>query len=109
MVLSSTLQGQGLNSTVDGHHIPGEPDKGKAMKRLVSFLIALSMLCMTGGISYAADRGNTSLQSFNKAKKLLLKEVYYDHLITFYCNCPFTMDKKIMIFPRKSEHTVKLP
>lgn len=66
------------------------------MKRFASFLIALSMLCMIGGISYAADRGNTTFQSFNKAKKLLLKEVYYDHRITFYCGCPFTMDKKII-------------
>ena len=66
------------------------------MKRLAAFLIALLMLCMMGGTSYAADRGNTSLQSFNKAKKLLLNEVYYDHLITFYCGCPFTIDKKII-------------
>jgi len=66
------------------------------MKRLASFLMSLSMLCMIGGSSYAADRGNTSLQSFNKAKKILLKEVYYDHLTTFYCGCPFTINKKII-------------
>jgi len=66
------------------------------MKRLASFLIALSMLCIIGGFSYAADRGNATFQSFNKAKKLLLKNVYNDHRITFYCNCPFTIDKKII-------------
>jgi len=51
---------------------------------------------MIGGISYAADRGNTTFQSFNKAKKILLKEVYYDHLTTFYCGCPFSINKKII-------------
>lgn len=51
---------------------------------------------MVTGIAYSGDNGNTKFQSFNKAKKTLLKEVNYDHHITFYCGCPFTSEKKIL-------------
>ncbi|MDO9528639.1 MAG: endonuclease [Syntrophales bacterium] len=66
------------------------------MKRFSSFLIALLIICLIGGFSYAADKGNTRFQSFSKVKMILLKQVYSDHLTTFYCNCPFTMKKKII-------------
>jgi deoxyribonuclease I len=39
--------------------------------------------------------GNTKIQSFSKAKKLLLKVVYVDHLKTFYCGCSFDDHKQI--------------
>ena len=34
-------------------------------------------------------QGNTSIESFNKAKKILENEVYYDHRITLYCGYDF--------------------
>jgi len=49
-----------MYSTVDRHHIPRETDRETIMKRLASFLIALLMLCMMGGTSYAADRGSSA-------------------------------------------------
>ena len=62
-------------------------------------ILALCLLCFVTA-SYAeqskADiNGNTKYQSFNKAKKILLKEVYHDHRVTFYCGCEFTADKKV--------------
>ncbi|MDO9530026.1 MAG: endonuclease [Syntrophales bacterium] len=66
------------------------------MKRIASFLIALAIICLIVSLSYATDKGNTRFQSFSKVKKVLLRQVYSDHLTTFYCNCPFTMDKTIV-------------
>jgi len=44
----------------------------------------------------ADNNGNTTIESFNKAKKNLLTQVYHDHRITFYCDCPFSADKQII-------------
>ena len=67
------------------------------MKELTSFIIALTLILLFTGPVYTANAdGNTTLQSFSKAKKILLRQVYQDHKITFYCNCPFTADKKIL-------------
>lgn len=70
----------------------------KSMRKLKLSVVALvlALVFVVGSSVYAADRGNTKFQSFNKVKRLLFKEVYYDHLVTFYCGCPFTMDKKII-------------
>ena len=66
----------------------------KRIRQIIAIIIAV--LCIAGLATAAAEKGNTQYQSFNKAKKILLDQVYYDHLTTFYCNCPFTMDKKII-------------
>ena len=42
---------------------------------------------------------NDSIQSFNKAKKLLEKHVYNDHKKTIYCDAQFEKDKSV-IFPQ---------
>ena len=39
---------------------------------------------------------NAFNQSFSKAKKIMLKQVYNDHLTTFYCGNPFTARKKVV-------------
>jgi deoxyribonuclease-1 len=46
-------------------------------------------------MSIAGSTGNTWNDSFNKAKKVLERQVYSDHRITFYCGCPFDADKKV--------------
>jgi deoxyribonuclease-1 len=43
----------------------------------------------------SATRGNTTIQSFNKAKRILQRHIYSDRCITFYCGCEFTPDRKI--------------
>jgi hypothetical protein len=81
------------------------------MKKLTSFIFTLAFLFVFSIPGYSADRGNTTNQSFSKAKKMLERKVYYDHRTTFYCDCPFTADRNILlvtITPRKKtikEHT----
>jgi deoxyribonuclease-1 len=41
--------------------------------------------------------GNTIISSFSKAKKLLQKEVYFDHRQTIYCNASFDAKKNITL------------
>ena len=66
------------------------------LKRLVSFIVSLTLIVLICGSAHADDKGNTKLQSFNKAKKILLRQVYRDHHTTFYCQCPFTKEKKVL-------------
>ena len=54
---------------------------------LLSLLIPATVYCQDG---------NTSNQSFSKAKKILLREVYHDHLTTFYCGCSFNTEKQLL-------------
>ncbi len=60
---------------------------------ILTTLIILTILLLPV-ITYAD--GNTTNDSFSKAKKLMLKQVYHDHKTTFYCGCEFTSDKKII-------------
>ena len=49
-------------------------------------------------ISIAADHSithNQSIESFSKAKKMLLKNVYHDHRETIYCGASFSLKKSI--------------
>jgi len=60
----------------------------------------LSILCILSlflalSSAYAADKSNIWNDSFNKAKKILEREVYQDHRITFYCECPFDDHKNV--------------
>ena len=66
------------------------------MKKLTSFIISLTLILLFTGPGYAGDHGNTTIKSFSKAKKILLRQVYRDHKTTFYCNCPFNSKKKIL-------------
>ncbi len=66
------------------------------MKKLTSLLVGLILAVSLNGYSFAGDRGNTTNDSFNKAKKILLREVYRDHRVTFYCGCPFNSEKQIL-------------
>ena len=59
------------------------------------FFICL-LLVLLPVMAVAGSAGNTWNDSFNKAKKTLEKQVYFDHRITFYCGCPFGADKKVL-------------
>ena len=55
-------------------------------------ICALSLVSLLFVGVQSAFAGSTSMagnQSFSKAKKVLLKQVYYDHQETFYCQVPF--------------------
>jgi len=64
------------------------------MKKLSSFIIALVMSYTIAGTAFAGE-GNTSRQSLNKAKKILIKKVYRAHQTTFYCGCRYSQGKVI--------------
>lgn len=63
----------------------------------------LILLLAFSSISYAA--GNTTNDSFSKAKKMLEKSVYFDHRETVYCGASFDSKKKIT--PPNGFHTLK--
>lgn len=65
----------------------------KIQKTIFWFLFPILIIPF---LSIAEDRGNTTIQSFNKAKKILLKQIYADHQISFYCGCPFASDGQII-------------
>ncbi|MBW2186709.1 MAG: endonuclease [Deltaproteobacteria bacterium] len=64
------------------------------IKRATTLLILLlsASIALAGSITI---HGNTQSQSFNKAKKILLKEIYADQHETFYCRSEFDQSKSI--------------
>ena len=65
------------------------------MKKIIfASLIAIAAMASV----YAhAERGNTSIQSFNKAKKFLTHQVVKDRRITLYCQAEFEKDGKLLL------------
>lgn len=51
-----------------------------------AFVVSLAFILL---LAVPAGAQNTTIQSFNKAKKTLARQVYQDHKITFYCGCPY--------------------
>lgn len=45
--------------------------------------------------SSALGAGNTTIDSFNKAKRTLEREVYQDHRVTLYCEAQFDAQKNV--------------
>jgi deoxyribonuclease-1 len=60
------------------------------MKAIYISLILLSF-------SVVSADANESIESFNKAKKLLQKKVYHDHRETIYCGAEFDAKKKVTV------------
>ena len=65
--------------------------------------ITLSLALMA--LSFTALAANTTITSFNKAKKTLEKEVYFDHRETLYCSAVF--DDKKHVSPLEGFETTK--
>lgn len=61
------------------------------------FRFAIVMAVALAVAGTAAAGGNTTNDSFNKAKKLLERNVYHDHRVTFYCQAPFDARKNITL------------
>jgi len=58
----------------------------------------ISLLCVLIGFSTSVyAQGNTWNGSFNKAKKTLERQVYYDHRLSLYCGAAFTAQKSIIL------------
>lgn len=64
------------------------------MKTLLSAIFVVS-IGLTATQGWAA--GNTRIESFNQAKKLLEQKVYFDHRETFYCRATFDSKKNVTL------------
>jgi len=65
------------------------------MKRLSLLIIAITFYLNGAGVANIQIQGNTINPSFNKSKKILLGQVYYDHYTTFYCGCEFSSKRQV--------------
>ncbi len=59
------------------------------MRRLILPLLMIPVAAIAAG--------NTEIDSFNKAKRLLEQKVYYDHRVTLYCEAQFDKKKNITL------------
>lgn len=66
------------------------------MKKLGYFLIALVLVCLVSGPVNAGRKGNRQIQSFTKAKRILMREIYRGHQKTFYCGSQYTQGKYVI-------------
>lgn len=65
------------------------------MKKIFAVFLCIFSIFLFSDV-YAENK-NVTIDSFNKAKKLLEREVYFDHRVTIYCNALFDEEKNITI------------
>ena len=63
---------------------------------LASLLLAGGMILLSP-VQADAGSGNTSNDSFNDAKRMLERKVYYDHRVTIYCQAGFDERKNTQL------------
>ncbi len=66
------------------------------MMKLGYLITALASICFITAVAYAAPKGNRQIQSFTKAKRILMREIYRGHQRTFYCASQFTQGKYVI-------------
>lgn len=64
---------------------------------VLGLLLVLCLAFPDGALSAASNRGNTTNDSFNTAKRLLERQVYHDHRVTFYCGASFDAKKNVAL------------
>ena len=64
-------------------------------RKLTSALLAAALLLTSLGMGSASAAGNETNDSFSRAKKMLERQVYFDHRVTLYCGAPFDEKKNI--------------
>jgi deoxyribonuclease-1 len=79
--------------------------RGSPLRRVpikIFFKIAaplLLILMLIGFVArpvYAARKGNRTMQSFSKAQRILVKEIYRCHQTTFYCGSQYTQGRYVI-------------
>ena len=77
-------------------------------RKLTSALLTAALLLTSLGMGSASAAGNETIDSFSKAKKILERQVYFDHRVTLYCGASFDEKKNIcpMAFSQKSTRSV---
>ena len=63
------------------------------MRLIVPFLLCSILLLPSAVFS----RGNTKIETYQQAKKVLYQVIYRDHRITFYCNFPFEKNRFVRL------------
>lgn len=66
-------------------------------QKILLYFIIIFLIFIILSPALMADGGNTTIDSFQTAKKLLEKDVYYDYRRTVYCDAEFNQDKKIKL------------
>ena len=54
------------------------------------------LICFVAGPVYADRKSNRTMQSFSKAQRILIKEVYRCHQTTFYCGSQYTQGRYVV-------------
>jgi len=67
------------------------------MKQYKIVIIAMASIASLLLCNNFATAGNTSIESFDKSKRLLLEKVYFDHQETIYCKAKFDKHKNIQL------------
>jgi deoxyribonuclease-1 len=65
-------------------------------KKLLSLVSVLITAFIVTSSVQAGSKGNTRIQSFKKAKKIALKQVYRGHQTTFYCESQYTLGRHVI-------------
>jgi deoxyribonuclease-1 len=60
------------------------------------FALIFTLICFAAEPVYAARKGNRTMQSFSKAQRILIKEVYRCHQTTFYCGSQYTQGRYVI-------------
>ena len=66
------------------------------MRKSGYVIIALVSICSIATPVYAAPKGNRKIESFTKAKRILMREIYRGHQTTFYCGSRYTQGKYVI-------------
>lgn len=67
------------------------------MRKLINFAL-ISALMSFQALSMAENvNGNQRFESFNQVKKILEKDIVFDHRLTLYCEAPFKANKQILL------------
>lgn len=64
-------------------------------RKFTTAFLAAALLLTALGIGSASAAGNETIDSFSKAKKMLERQVYFDHRVTLYCGASFDEKKNI--------------
>ena len=67
------------------------------MRTLITFALISSTLFFQAPSLAENINGNQRFESFNQVKKILEKDVVFDHRFTLYCQAPFMANKQILL------------
>lgn len=100
-------RGRGIVPQTAGRPTVGRQSKSIAIRRSAGQAGAVNAMKKSGLLLLAAlltlpmtqvwAEGNTRIESFSKAKKLLEQKVYFDHRETFYCRALFNQKKQVTL------------